>query len=250
MPGPLVTQEVIDGIAVITLNRPEKMNALTGAMVQDLLSALEGAEADPSVHAAVIRGAGRAFSTGHDLEELASRMPDSSIGVLAEQREQLANWMAIWDLSLPVVAAVHGYCLGAGFEIALHCDFIVAASDAQFGYPTVRGGIPDTQMFAFRMGVQWAKRVLFSGDSIDASTAERIGLVLATVAPDALDREAYALAQSVGQVPRPYMRGMKRVLNGVVQRAGLEDAAAEGHVEFALAREPLSGRSASDARPG
>jgi enoyl-CoA hydratase len=142
--------------------------------------------------------------------------------------------MQVWNLQLPVIAAVHGYCLGGGFELALHCDFILAADDATFGYPPARAGLPDTQMFAYRLGTQWAKRLLYTGDSIDSQTAERIGLALNVVPRAQLDDESLALARAIAQVPSAFVQGAKRVLNASVERLGLEATATQSHYEFAI----------------
>jgi enoyl-CoA hydratase len=132
---------------------------------------------------------------------------------------------------------VHGYCLGGGLELALHCDFILAADDASFGYPPARAGLPDTQMFAFRLGTQWAKRLLYTGDSIDSQTAERIGLALKVLPRPQLEDESMALARAIAAVPQSIVQGAKRVLNAAVERLGLEATASQSHHEFARARQ-------------
>ena len=228
-----LSHENMDGVSLITLNRPEKLNALTEAMLGELLGTLRDAEEDDSIHAAIIRGAGRSFCAGHDLVELERRRISTGAEMAEAQRLMADCWMEIWQLQIPVIAAVQGHCLGGGLEIALHADFIVAASDAKFGYPPVRTGLPDSQMFAFRMGVQWAKWLLYTGGTVDADTARRIGMVLDVVHPEQLDAEVFALAEAIRSVPPPLVRSSKRVLNAIVERAGLGAVGAESRREFA-----------------
>jgi enoyl-CoA hydratase len=167
-----------DGIAVLTLNRPDKLNALNEAVRQRLMERLDALATDPAVRVAVLHGAGeKAFVAGADVAEFAGRTP-------AEQREVYQRrrvYDALADFPKPVICAVHGYCLGGGSELALACDVRVADRTARFGQAEIRLGlIPGaggTQRLARLVGPGQAMRIALTGDTIDAEEAYRIGLV-------------------------------------------------------------------------
>jgi enoyl-CoA hydratase len=167
-----------DGIAVLTLNRPDKLNALNEALRQRLTELLDELAADPGVRIVVLHGAGdKAFVAGADVSEFAGRSP-------AEQREVYQRrrvYDALADFPKPVICAVHGHCLGGGSELALACDVRVADRTARFGQAEIRLGlIPGaggTQRLARLVGSGHALRLALTGDPIDAAEAHRIGLV-------------------------------------------------------------------------
>jgi enoyl-CoA hydratase/carnithine racemase len=196
-----VRYSVSDHIATITLNRPEVLNAIDSAMRTELPVAVRQAAADPDVRVILLQGAGeRAFCAGADItefnagrslvEERASRCAPTWIDVLAE-------------VTKPVVAAIHGYCLGGGLEIALACDIRVAAADSVFGLPEVRLGIVPgaggTQRLPRTVGVGAALRLILTGDRIDAPEAHRLGLVSEIVEPDQLVTHATELAARIAR---------------------------------------------------
>jgi enoyl-CoA hydratase len=225
----------------LTLNRPEKLNALTPPMLAELFDNLHAAERDPAIQVVVIQGAGRAFCAGYDLEALVSADAGASTRTphddTAGMQRLAARWRELWELRRPVLVAVQGYCLGGAVEIVLHADMAIAAEDAQFGYPAVRGtGLPDTQMFVYRIGDQWTKRLLMTGDSIDAATAERIGLVLKTVPRADLEREVQALARAICQVPLPLLQAAKNVVNHAIELMGYTALQRQNWNEMAMAR--------------
>lgn len=237
----LIVNKVIDGTLNITLNRPAKLNALTWDFIEEILGAVRGAELDPAIHAIVIRGEGRAFCSGSDLSAVVETDPISHSATpqsdIKGMQRAAANWRRLWECTKPVIAAVHGYCLGAGMEMVLHADFAIASEDATFGYPAVRGsGLPDTQMFIYHIGPQWTKRLLLSGDSIDARTAEKIGLILKAVPRDTLDDEVQALARSLRQVPIPLLQAAKNVVNHAIELMGYTALQRENWNEQAMAR--------------
>ena len=179
--------------AVITLNRPEKLNAMTDAMYQAIGAAVREAEADPDVRCLIIQGSGRAFTSGHDLGEFAGR---------SEWRpwraERFDNGL---ECAKPVIAAIQGYCLAGGLELALFCDIRIADETAQFGCPEVRWGILHGYG-ALRLpgliGGSDAMKLLLSGEFIDAAEALRIGLVSEVTEPAALQQRAHAIAAAIG----------------------------------------------------
>jgi enoyl-CoA hydratase len=236
-----ILREVADGALILTLNKPEKLNALDWEMIDALLGAIDEAGRDPAISSVIIRGAGRCFCAGMDLSSVVASDPgarhatphDDTFGM----QRAAANWRRLWQSRKPVIVAVHGYCLGSPVEIVLHADLAIAADDASFGYPPVRGsGLPDTQMFVYRIGDQWTKRLLLTGDSIDAATAEKIGLVLKTVPRAALDDEARALARSIAQVPLPLLEAGKNVVNHAVELMGYSALQRQNWNEMAMAR--------------
>jgi enoyl-CoA hydratase len=237
----LIRDERVDGTAVITLARPEKLNALTWGMLEDLLQRMRAAEADETVRAIVVRGEGRAFCTGFDLAAIAADAgAEGYHGPMQDQRSfqrAAAYWRAVWQIRKPVIAAVHGYCMAAGLEFVMHADFAIAADDALFGYPAVRAsGLPDTHMFIYHIGPQWTRRLLMTGDTIDAATAERIGLVLETVPRAQLEDAALALARSVAQAPQPILEGVKSVVNQAIELMGYTALQRENWSQSAMAR--------------
>ena len=177
-----IEYEKQDAVAHIALNRPQKLNALNQGLLEEFSDAVHTAETDRSVRVLVIKANGRAFSAGYDVSppENGSEERDyDNIRVDIERlRGNVNKWNTLWNLSKPVIAQVHGYCVAGGTDLALHCDIIVAAEDAIFGFPAVRSmGTPPTHMWTYMVGPQWAKYTLLTGNSIDGKTAERIGLV-------------------------------------------------------------------------
>lgn len=203
MAGPFLQTDVADGIATLTLNRPEKYNALTSDALEDLGRTVEAVSARPDVSAIVLAGAGKAFCAGMDVSEV-----ERMIGLsLPERRALLRRWgLAIGTFETtekPVVAALHGHVLGAGLEIALACDVRVAASDASLGLVETRlGGIPDgggcTRLARF-VGIGRAKELIMTGNAVAADEAYRIGLVNRVVAPGELGAAARDFARELLQ---------------------------------------------------
>lgn len=230
-----VSVEVRDRVAYLTLERPQKLNALTVALMDDLLAAVKAAEADDGVGCLVLQGAGRAFCSGWDLTPpTPAESPAGSEGHGARPpaemtlREDLnaltarsGRWATLWSLTKPIVVKVHGYCLAGGTDMALNCDMIVAAEDAEFGFPAVRSmGSPSTHMWTYLVGPQWAKRLLLTGERIDGKTAERIGLVVQAVPAAELDATVHALASSIARVPYDLLAQNKSICNKAIDLMG------------------------------
>jgi len=162
--------EVDDAVATFTLNRPERLNAVTPRMVDELDAALAAALADDTVRVIRLRGAGRAFCAGYDLEWSAQAMHEGDLAgpwdPAADYRllsRFVNSYMALWRAPKPVVAQVHGACVGGGSDLALCADLIVCADSARIGYPPARvWGVPTSALWAFRVGDQRAKRLLFT----------------------------------------------------------------------------------------
>lgn len=243
-----IIYEVADGRARITLNRPDKLNALSLALQAELCEALWEADNDRAVHCVIIKGAGRAFSAGYDLTGGGGAVPVSrvqhkdnayrgarSIDDDAWQLERAQRFrMAIFDMHKPCVAQVHGYCLAGGTDIALLCDMVIAAEDATFGFPPARdlGALPNN-MWLYNVGPQWAKRLTLTGDTVTGTEAQDIGLILKAVPADLLEQEVEGLAARMAHIDADLLSANKRIINTGLELMGartLQRMAAENDV--------------------
>ena len=200
---PVVTLEVSNWVAWITLNRPDALNTINRAMRAELPAAIRAADADPAVRVMVVRGAGeRAFCAGADIKEFGA----VEATVPYRQARVYAHWAHAFEHARkPIIASIHGHCLGGGLEIALACDIRIAARNAHFGFPeTGLGLIPGaggTQRISRVLGLGLALDLVLSGERLDAEHALRIGLVSRLVAADALHAQTFALAEAIATKP-------------------------------------------------
>jgi enoyl-CoA hydratase len=221
-----VLYEVRGPAAWITLNRPEKLNALNGAVLDGLHAALDRADADDAVKVVVLTGAGeRAFSAGYDLsaEAAHSNIPAH------EWHQVLATdidaTMRVWALSKPTIAAVRGYCLAGGCELAMACDLIVAGEGASFGEPEIRyGSGPVTLLMPFLLGQKKTNELLFTGDVIDAEAALRAGMINRIVPDDEIEAAVEGLVRRIAPTPLPVLRLTKIALMRAYEAMGLREA--------------------------
>jgi enoyl-CoA hydratase/carnithine racemase len=220
VPGPPdepVLYRCENGVAEVTLNRPRALNAINGAVHYGLLRALEQAAADDAVRSVVIRGSGRAFSAGGDLKAVAA-------GEDVGHPKRLGQ--AIWDLPKPVIAAVHGYCLGQAFEVAAVCDLTIAAASAVFGEVEINHGWgPPLPITPFALGLKQAKEVLLLGDMISAEVALRMGIVNRVVADEDLDAEVAKITARIAGLKPEAVAGNKRLVNSRYEAAGFAPGA-------------------------
>lgn len=225
-----ILYEKQNGRARITLNRPEKLNALSRQLQRELNHALIEADDDTEVHCVILKGAGRAFSAGYDLSPGARsaqppeehRRTGRTIEDDAWRLEQAQrDRMMIFDMHKPVIAQIHGYCLAGGTDLALLCDMIIAAENAVIGFPPVRSmGGPPHHMWIYQVGPQWAKRMLLTGDSISGADAARIGLVLQAVPPEHLTEAVEALADRMAMIDSDLLSINKRSVNLALELMG------------------------------
>jgi len=230
-------------ISKITLNRPEKLNALSSQLRSEIVDAVKDSERDDGINVIVVKGAGRAFSAGYDVggtnqlmgkEEYMSRRHEQTIrrDIDSMLSEVVDVWNTLWKCRKPIISQVHGYCLAGGTDFVLHTDIIVCTEDAQFGYPAVRAmGSPPTHMWTYLVGPQWAKYILLTGLSVDGKTAERIGLVWKAVPADKLEEEVSRLAETIAKVPYGLLALHKRIVNISLEMMGrslVQQLAAEG----------------------
>ncbi|MDL2321465.1 enoyl-CoA hydratase/isomerase family protein [Desulfosarcina sp. OttesenSCG-928-B08] len=207
--------EVKDGIAVITFNRPKALNAINGAMLGELSSALDTIESDEAIRVLVMTGAGeKAFVAGADISELATF--NTLQGKLFSRKGQLI-FARLQALSIPVMAAVNGFALGGGSEIALSADFIYASEKAKFGLPEITLGIipgfGGTQRLARLIGLNKAKEMIFTGEMVGAAEAEKIGLVNRVFASDQLMEATLKTAAAIAEKGKVSLREAKKAVN-------------------------------------
>ena len=199
-----------DGVALVTIDRPEARNALSFALLADLAEALEALDADAACRVVVITGSGaRAFAAGADILELADQTPER----LAAEGHFNA-WDRIAAIGLPIIAAVRGYALGGGCELAMACDMIVAGDDARFGQPEIRLGVMPgaggTQRLTRAVGTALAMELILTGRTLDAAEAKSAGLVTMVVPADEAVNAALDLAATIATMPPLAVRAAKR----------------------------------------
>ncbi len=228
-----VLYETDGRIARITLNRPEVMNAIDDALPNELAAAVERACQDDGLHVIVLGGAGKGFCAGYDLtyyaeategagHELTQNMPWDPMQDYAFMMRNTQAFMALWRARIPVIAKVHGFAVAGGSDIALCADMIVMADNARIGYmPTRVWGCPTTAMWVYRLGPEKAKRMLFTGDTIDGREAEEMGLVLKSVPEADLDAYVDNLAERIAGVPINQLTMQKLVVNQAIEAMGL-----------------------------
>jgi len=237
-PEPVVLYEERDTLAIITLNRPEKLNTLNEAVIQGIADAIDDAAASPDVRAVVLRGAGRAFTAGYDLNPrdrpparrrpYDAPSPEPRAGAWDPVRDyafmghNMRRFMKLWECPKPVIAQVHGYALGGGTDLVLCADLIFMAEDAYIGYPPSRVyGTPTTMMWVYKLNLEHAKQFLLSGDAIDAATAYRIGLVAKVLPPEQLAEETERYAMRYQHIPANQLALNKLLINQAYENMGL-----------------------------
>jgi len=245
-----VLTERHEGVATLTLNRPERLNAITPELAQDLRAALADANADDAVRVVRLRGAGRTFCAGYDIgwgsEWMVHAEGDRPWDPMADLRGMNRfvqdTYMALWRSPKPVVAQVHGFCVGGGTDFALCSDLIVCAEDCRIGYPPARvWGSPTTAMWAYRLGPQRAKRLLFTGDSLSGAEALEWGLAIEAPASEELDARAEALIGRIAMVPVNQLQIMKLLVNQSLYSQGLHATQVLGTVFDGITRHTAEG---------
>lgn len=214
-------------LAVLTLNRPDKLNAINGTMVRELGEALDLAEADTSVSAVILAGEGRAFSAGFDLDMGGEASDIADIGFLRrELHRDLDIIMRFWDCPKVTIAAVHRYCLGSAMEMAVACDITIAAQDCRFGAPEVKFGSGIVALvLPWLIGPKRAKELLLTGDDcVSAERALEMGLINRVVAADNLEEAARTLGRQIAVNDQVAVKLTKQAINRSCDIAGLRQA--------------------------
>jgi enoyl-CoA hydratase len=201
MPSNLVVQPVADGVRLLTLHRPQALNALNTELLAELAAELDSAERDEHTRVVVITGNRKAFAAGADINEMAER---DLVGILNDPR--VAHWQRIGSFSKPLIAAVNGFALGGGCELVMCADIVIAGSDARFGQPEINLGIMPgaggTQRLLRLVGKPLAMQMVLSGEAIDAQRALRAGLISEITQPELTVERALQVARAIaGKAP-------------------------------------------------
>ncbi len=265
-----MTYEVTGRVARITLDRPARGNGITRRLVDELERCVEAADLDPAVHVILLAGNGKGFCGGYDLVESAegagaggdeAQVPAGSAldsAVIAANHDPQRPWdptvdyammsrnvrgfMSLFHCGKPVVCKVHGFCVAGGTDMALCSDLLVIAADAKIGYPPARvWGSPTTAMWAYRLGPQRAKRLLFCGDSLSGAEAAEWGLAIEAPPFERLDERAEALVERIAQVPASQLRMMKLLVNQALYAQGLHATQVIGTLLDGVARHTPEG---------
>lgn len=240
--------EIADGIATITFNRPKALNALNRALLDEFTAALEGVEGNQEVRVLVLTGSGeKAFVAGADITEINRLGP---LGAKHFARRGLAAINRLPRLPIPVIAAVNGFALGGGTEMALACDFIYAAETAKFGLPEINLGIipgfGGTQRLPRLVGANTAREMIYTGRMVDAAEAMRLGIVNKVCAPEALMEDVRATAAVIAAKGRVALRAAKQAVNSGLN-VDLATGLALENDAFALCLASPDAREGTDA---
>ncbi len=249
-----VLYEERDTVALVTLNRPDKLNTLNEAMIAGIAEAIDRAAGSADVRSVVLRGAGRAFTAGYDLDfgvrdpafrsyHYDAPRPDLRAGSWDPVDDYMMmshnakRFMKIWECPKPVIGQLHGWCLGGGTDLILCCDLIFMAESAKLGYPPSRiFGTPTTMLWVYRVGLEHAKELLLSGDSIDAATAHRIGLVSKVFADEELAERTEEYARRFANIPANQLALNKYLVNQAFENMGLRTSQMMGTFFDGVAR--------------
>jgi len=265
-----LTYERTDRVARITLNRPARGNGITPDLPRELAACVERANLDPAVHVIALSGNGSGFCGGYDLVESAQGLfegrtvKDELLGSPLDPKVQIRNhtpgetwdpmidyammsrnvrgFMSLFHSEKPVVCKVHGFCVAGGTDMALCSDLLVIADDAKIGYPPARvWGSPTTSLWIYRVGLEKAKRLLFTGDCLSGKEAAAWGLAIESAPPDELDQRFEALLARVARMPINQLVMMKLLLNQTVSSQGLFTTQILGTVFDGIARHTREG---------
>ena len=222
----LLIDAPLEGVRRLTLNRPEKRNALNNELRAAIFAALEAHDDDPDIKLTIVRGAGPAFCSGYDLSaDNRVGQPYHSAGGLGQwSRHVVEGWFRVWDLAKPVIAQVHGYCLAGGTELATACDLVYVADDAQIGYPPVR-----------LMGMRQAMESMLTGDALTGKEAAERGWATRAYPAADLESEVLAIAGRVAKLPSELAQINKRSVHRAMEIMGLRAAIRAGTEIQALA---------------
>jgi enoyl-CoA hydratase/carnithine racemase len=219
-----ILTDVDDGVLSLVLNRPEKLNAWTHQMADELSEAIRQGNDDEAVDAFVVTGAGRAFCAGADVKALFKKQADS--GQVDRGNRELLPWVDLLRASKPIVAAINGVCLGVGLSQLMPMDVLIASRNAKLSFRFIKMGlIPELGSSRFllaRTGFGQASKLMLSGETIDAEEAERIGLVDIVTKPEKLLEVAHRTARSMGENPPAAVRAVKRLLTENMSESDLD----------------------------
>ena len=227
MTAPLVTYGVDGRVGVVSLNRPEKLNAITAELKRALVERFHEADRDPATSVVVLRAEGRSFCAGYDIAPNPARA--ARRGDALAWRESLTDDVALelmpWDMKKPVIASVQGHCLGGGCEMVMMCDLTIAAEDAVFGEPEIRfSNVGPALVMPFVIGLKRARELLYLGDTIDAPTALQYGMVNRVVPRAELEAATLKFAHRIALISPEALAGTKLAVNRGAEAAGFRNA--------------------------
>jgi enoyl-CoA hydratase len=215
----------------VTLNRPEKRNALSSGLRHEIVAAVREGEGDPDVRVTIIRANGPSFCGGYDLTQNVTGTGPTTpaadypyAGAGGFQRSVVDLWTSMWDLSKPVIAQVHGHCLAGGSELATGCDLVYVAEDARIGYPAVRFGTPDMQYHAWLMGMRRGMELMLTGDSMTGIEAADWGFANRAFPAGKLGEETLRIARRIANIPSDVLQVNKRTIHRAMDHMGMRQA--------------------------
>lgn len=220
----IIIDRPVERVARVTLNRPEKRNALSNLLRTELFTALELLDCDPQVGAIILCGNGKAFSAGYDLQlNAAEHRPFHTAGGLGGWPRHVAEGcMRMWDMATPMLAQVHGYCLAGGSELAAACDLVYVADDAQIGYPVVRSiSPPDNQLFPWIVGMRRAMELMLTGEAMNGVEAVACGFANRAFPVEELPDRVVEIAEKVARVPFEIQQINKRAVHRQMEIMGI-----------------------------
>jgi len=241
----LIIEDLEGGVRRVTLNRPEKRNALSNSLRKELFNTLEKSDSDSSVRVIILCGAGTCFSAGYDLSsDVSSDLPyhtGKTDGFWP--RHVVEGAFRIWDLTKPVIAQVHGYCLAGGTELATACDLIYVAEDAEIGYPVVRSmSPPDNQFFPWLLGMRNAMEMMLTGESISGIEAVDKGFANQSFNSKDLAEQVLLIATKIAKISPELQAINKRAVHRQMEIMGMRTGIRSGTEIQALAMHSKSTR--------
>ena len=222
----LLVESPVEGVRKITLNRPEKRNAISTPLRKELLAALQESDITEDVKVSIVCGAGQCFSSGYDLSDnLMAQAPHYTAAGDGEWSRQVTeSWLSIWDLAKPVIAQIHGYALAGATELAAACDLVYVASDAQIGHPVVRVlSPPDFNYHPWLVGFRAAMEMMLTGNSIDGQEAARVGFANRAYPPEQLDEKVLEVAGQIAKIPADLLQINKRSVHRGMELMGVRN---------------------------
>lgn len=245
----VVKYEVRDRKAYLTLNRPDRLNAITMEMAREIKAAVDKANEDPNVHVIILQGEGKAFCSGYDLKQFAEEadyvQPPvwDPIKDYQKMKHNTDDFFNLWRSLKPTIAKVRKYAVAGGSDIALSCDLVIMEEDARIGYMPARvWGCPTTAMWVYRLGAERAKRMLLTGDTISGKQAADWGLVLEAVPKEELDNAVEKLADRMAGVPINQLVMQKLMINQAYDNMGLNSTQVIANVFDGITRHSAEGR--------
>ena len=231
MIAPLVTYNADGRVGIVTLNRPDKLNAISVELRRLLVERFHEADRDPATGVVVLRAEGRSFCSGYDISPNPARAARRGNGLAWHESltDDVALEMTPWDMVKPVIASVQGHCLGGGCELAMMCDLTIAADDALFGEPEIRfSNVGPALIMPFVIGYKRARELLYLGDTIDAPTALAYGMVNRVVPRAELSAATMKFARRIALISPEALAGTKRAINRGADAAGFRNAIRAG----------------------